>query len=473
MKRSGKTAFFIVALLILAFAYLSFFGIGNYYGDFKQAFIKGAGDIRWGIDIQGGVEAIFTPDVSDEEFAAITPEEMEAAETIINTRLVNKNITDSEVYTDNEAKQIIVRFPWQSDEEDYDPKAAVAELGETAQVIFSKGTETPTSDTIILQGAADVESAEAVYSEKEGYAVRLTLTEQGKSKFAVATAEMLQKQISIWMDSTMLSAPTVQTTITDGVASITGMESAESAQDLADKINAGSLPFALSANDSISTIAPTLGEQSLDVMLYAGIVATCIIFILMLIIYRLPGFVACISLLGQIAGMLACTSGFFPGIPSFTLTIPGIAGIILSIGMGVDANVITSERIKEGIRAGKTVDGAVAAGSSESFSAIFDGNVTVIIVSIMLMGVFGPYNGIWSKVLYPFMWLYNHTVGLIPSLHIANTITGSIYSFGFTLLIGVIFNFVMGVTASKIMLKGLSKFKGLRNPRLYGGVKNA
>ena len=191
MKRSGKTAFFIVALLILAFAYLSFFGIGNYYGDFKQAFIKGAGDIRWGIDIQGGVEAIFTPDVSDEEFAAITPEEMEAAETIINTRLVNKNITDSEVYTDNEAKQIIVRFPWQSDEEDYDPKAAVAELGETAQVIFSKGTETPTSDTIILQGAADVESAEAVYSEKEGYAVRLTLTEQGKSKFAVATAEML------------------------------------------------------------------------------------------------------------------------------------------------------------------------------------------------------------------------------------------------------------------------------------------
>ena len=90
MKRSGKTAFFIVALLILAFAYLSFFGIGNYYGDFKQAFIKGAGDIRWGIDIQGGVEAIFTPDVSDEEFAAITPEEMEAAETIINTRLVNR-----------------------------------------------------------------------------------------------------------------------------------------------------------------------------------------------------------------------------------------------------------------------------------------------------------------------------------------------------------------------------------------------
>ena len=110
----------------------------------------------------------------------------------------------------------------------------------------------------------------------------------------------------------MLSAPTVQTTITDGVASITGMESAESAQDLADKINAGSLPFALSANDSISTIAPTLGEQSLDVMLYAGIVATCIIFILMLIIYRLPGFVACILLLGQIAGMLACTSGFSP-----------------------------------------------------------------------------------------------------------------------------------------------------------------
>jgi len=119
-KRSGKITFFVVAGLIFIFTYLSFFGVGNYYGDMKQVYIKGASDIRWGIDIQGGVEAIFTPAVSTSEMANITDEDMSSAETIINTRLVNLNITDSEVYTDNENKQIIVRFPWQSEETDYD-----------------------------------------------------------------------------------------------------------------------------------------------------------------------------------------------------------------------------------------------------------------------------------------------------------------------------------------------------------------
>jgi preprotein translocase subunit SecD len=178
----------------------------------------------------------------------------------------------------------------------------------------------------------------------------------------------------------------------------------------------------------------------------------------MLFFYRLPGFVACVALTGQVGGMIACVSGFFPFFESFTLTIPGIAGIILSIGMGVDANVITAERIKEELRARKTLDGAIDAGYDNGFSAILDGNVTVIIVSVLLMGAFGPSDSLLAKLVSPLLFMFD------------SSITGSIYSFGFTLLMGVVFNFVMGVWASRFMLKSLSGYKFLRRPTLYGGV---
>ena len=155
--------------------------------------------------------------------------------------------------------------------------------------------------------------------------------------------------------------------------------------------------------------------------------------------------------------MIACVSGFLPNISSFTLTLPGIAGMILSIGMGVDANVITNERIREEIAAGRTLDGAIDLGSKNSFSAIFDGNITGAIVAIILMGVFGPPSSIWSKLLTPFLWMFGTTT------------TGAVYSFGYTLLIGLIFNFLMGVTASRLMLKSLSRFSIFRNKKLYGG----
>ena len=430
MKRSGKVTFVVVALLIFAFAYVSFFGVSNYYGDTKHIVFKGTDDIRWGIDIQGGVETIFTPDVAEDEVSGITVADMTAAETIITNRLVNKNITNYEIYTDNENHQIIVRFPWQSDNEDYDPQQEVKDLGETALVTFRKGQQDADGD-IILQGAADVESASASYDAEQGYYVALNLTSEGSTKFATATTELQGQYISIYMDDKCISAPRVNSAITNGQAMITGMTSAEDAKSLADKINAGSLPFALTIDDTIRVINPTLGEASLSVMLLAGIIAFAAIVIIMIAKYRVPGFVACIALLGQIAGMLACTSGFFNGVDSFTLTIPGIAGIILSIGMGVDANVLTSEFIREELRHNnKTIDGAIDAGYAHAFSAIFDGNVTNIIVAILLMGIFGPSDGLWAKIFYPILWVYNNTIGLIPGLSVANSITGSIYSFG-------------------------------------------
>ncbi|MBQ2676110.1 MAG: protein translocase subunit SecD [Clostridia bacterium] len=458
MKKAKKPTFFIVAALILAFTYLSIFGLSTYYGDNKLTYFKGVDDIRWGIDIQGGVEAIFMPEGKIEN---ITNDDMEKAEQIIKVRLMNNNIADAEVDRDNVNKRVIVRFPWQSGDTDFDPNKAVKELGATAMLTFCEGTD---NTKVVLSGSADIMSAKPMVDERTGtdYLVELQLTEQGKTKFAEATKRLLNSTISIWMDDQMISSPTVNQVITGGKASITGDFSADEVQALAEKINAGSLPFKLSVDDSkLSIISPTLGKQSLNVMLIAGIIAYAIIVILMIALYRVPGVIAAISVTGQIAGIFACVSGFFPAFDSFTLTIPGIAGLILSIGMGVDANVITAERIKEEIRSGKTIDGSIQAGFDRGFSAIFDGNVTVVIVSVILMGAFGPPSSIWAQAVNLIMFMFK------------SSITGSIYSFGYTLLIGSIFNLIIGVFLTRLMLTSLSRFKAFRKPWLYGGVKNA
>lgn len=459
-KGTGKPVFFIVAILIIAVTYIAFFGIDNYYGDTRNVYVKGADDIRWGIDISGGVEAIFMPDIKVDQ---ITQEDMDSAKEIIETRLVAQGITESEVRTDAKNKQVIVRFPWQSGETDFDPVAAVKELGETAVLKFCEGE---TSDTVILQGAADIASAKSGYIQQEngtaGYVVQLKLTTSGAAKFASATQRLKDQVISIWMDDTMISSPTVNETITNGEAIISGNFDAESAKALADKINAGSLPFSLTVDESkLQIISPTLGSQALKVMTIAGIAAFIVICIVMILLFRLPGVITSIALLGQVAGMIACSSGFFSGINGVTLTIPGIAGIILSIGMGVDANVIASERIREEFAKGKTIDGAIEAGFDNSFNAVLDGNVTVFIVSAVMMGAFGTTDTLMGKLFSPIMQFFGSSV------------TGSIYSFGYTLLIGVIFNMIMGVYCSRTMLKSISRFKFLRKPWLYGGAKNA
>ncbi len=454
-KRSRKSTFFVIFALILALTYLAFFGVENYYGDIRQLYVKGASDIRWGIDISGGVEAVFSPDKEDVE---ITEDDMDAAKTVIETRLVNNNITDYEVYADNYNHQIIVRFPWAADESDFDAQAAIQELGETAMLTFCGGTD---NTNVILKGSEDIKSATAGLDENNNYIVGLELTNAGKSKFATATAQYLNSTISIWMDDEMISAPTVNTTITDGYATITGLADAEEAIDLANKINAGSLPFALTVDESkLQIISPSLGSDALNVMLIAGAVAFGIVCIIMIARYRVNGVVATIALLGQLAGSIACISGFFPSAASFTLTVPGIAGIILSIGVGVDCNVIAAERIRDEFRKGKTIDSAIESGFKNSLSAIIDGNVTIVIVSIVLMGAFGSPDGFLGSIFSPLMSLFG------------SSITGSIYSFGYTLLIGVIFNLIMGVLASKYMLRSISQLKCMRNPAFYGGKKN-
>ena len=454
MNRKGKSwPLFVVAILIVLFSLTAIFGVSYTYGDTKNVYVKGASDIRFGIDIRGGVDVTFMP--ADDVEA--TDAQMTAAKTVIEDRLVGLGITDYESYVDNNKNRIIVRFPWKNDEADFNPQTAIDEIGTTAKMVFRKGSSATGEE--ILSGD-DVASASAAYNETEGWVVQLKFNSAGASAFATATTELAASNgtISIWLDDNNISTATVNEAITGGEAIIKGNFDQDSASTLANQINSGSLPFALSA-ESYSTISPSLGAKSLDVMVQAGIIAFILVAILMIVRYRLPGTIAVISLMGQAAATLAVVSGYFTVFPGSTLTLPGIAGIILGIGMGVDANVITAERIKEEIRSGKTLDGAIDSGFERGFAAIFDSNITMIIVAAILMGAFGPTDGFWAKVFNPIFYWFG------PST------AGTIYSFGFTLLTSVLLNFVFGVWATRVMIRGAVHFKPLRNAWLFGGKK--
>ena len=463
MKTKGKAWHLVVTvLLILAFVYTAFFGVSAKYGDVTTTYIKGAKDIRFGVDIKGGVNVTFVP---SEDYDA-TEEQLEAAQLVIENRLVALNVTDYELYVDPSSDSLILEFPWQSGETDFDPESAIEEIGTTAYLTFREGSSA--DGDLILDGSM-IESAAAQYGPVTSggaseYYVSLKFTDEGAKAFGEATTRLAASNgtISIWLDDENVSTATVNAAITDGEAIITSSASNPFTQDavvkMARQINSGALPFALKV-DSYSTVSPSLGENSLSAMVLAGVIAFALIVVFMTVLYRLPGFLACIALAGQVAATLAFVSGYFSVFESFTLTLPGIAGIILAIGMGVDANVITAERIKEELKNGKSLDGALKSGFARGLTPIIDGNVTIVIVAIVLMGAFGPSDGLFAKALHFVFFAFG------PST------AGTIYAFGYTLLTGVLLNFVFGVFATRVMIRGAASIKALRNPWLYGAAK--
>ncbi|HWP98763.1 MAG TPA: protein translocase subunit SecD [Syntrophomonadaceae bacterium] len=412
---NSKRVFFITVLLTAALFCISLFGIN--IGNFQ---IKGADQMRYGIDIRGGVEATYEP---KDLGRAPSENELEAIRTIIETRMDAKNITDRDVTVDKINGKVIVRFPWKSDEANFNPQKAVSELGETARLTFRDP-----DGNVALEGT-DVTKCSAQLSPTDATpVVELNLSANGADKFAQATGRLIGQNIDIYMDETLVSTAIVGTQITGGNAEITHLESLQAASLLANRINSGSLPYSLVVKNC-NIISPTLGSNALAVMVMAGQVAFGLVCLFMLLYYRLPGLVACIALILQVTGQLLALS-----VPQFTLTLPGIAGLILSIGMGVDANIIVSERIKEELNGGKTLLGAIETGFERAFSAVFDGNITVVIVAIILI-IFG---------------------------------SGSMLSFGYTLLCGVIMNFIAGVTASRLMIRSLCNFEAIRLPQYFG-----
>lgn len=425
MKHINKATFFLVLAVILLLLSVAVFGfkIGNLE-------LYGMQDMRFGIDIRGGVEATFRAKATDDNpDPQPTADELESAKLIIETRMDNLNIFDREITVDEVNKEIFVRFPWKSGETDFNPQEAIAELGETALLTFRDE-----NGNVVIEGKNVKNST--VQQSTIGYAVGLEFDSEGAELFYEATKNNIGKQIGIYMDDDLISAPVVENAISGGQAQITGGTNGfgyDEAKALADKINAGALPFALESSN-YSTISPTLGTGALRVMITAGIIAFIVIALFMIIKYRLPGFVACIGLISQIILQI-----LFISVPQITLTLPGMAGIILAVGMGIDANIIISERIKEELLQGKSVAAAIKSGYSRAFTAVLDGNVTTMIVAVVLM-IFG---------------------------------SGSIYSFGYTLLTGVILNFLSGILASRLMVTSLSMYKPLQSTVLYGNRRAA
>ena len=409
--KPSKIKFFGLIMVVVLVCLTSVFGIGKS--------VKGAKDMRFGIDIRGGIEAVFEPENLDR---VPTASELEAARNVIETRLDTKNILEREITVDKQKGYIIVRFPWKSDEVNFNPEEAIAELGETAQLTFRD-----TEGNVLLEGS-HVKSSNPAYNNETGeYIVQLSFDEAGSKAFEEATEKMAGKQMAILMDDTVISAPLVKNKISGGECMIDGMKSSQEAKDLSDKINAGALPFSMITSNH-SSISPTLGSGALKIMIIAGIVAFAGVCLFMMIYYKLPGIMSCIALCLQMALQLLALS-----VPQFTLTLPGIAGVILSLGMAVDANVIISERICEEIAKGLSVRQAIKKGYEKAFSSVFDGNFTSAIVAILLM-IFG---------------------------------SGSMLSFGYTLLTGLIINFLAGIFVSKYLLSSIILFKKMNHVKWF------
>jgi preprotein translocase subunit SecD len=434
MKGNNGIKFFSVIAVIAVLTVICF--TGNFFG------IKvpgGVNDITPGIDINGGIDA--TLYAVKDGGGKPTQKELDTAKAIIGKRLDKAGILDRQIAPDINSGRIVVQIPWASGEKEYNPDKTMEKIGETAMLSFqevdeksidSNGDPKPTGK-IVLQGTDVVDATPSKNTESGGMQVNLTLSNKGKAKFSEATGRMIGQRIAIFMDDQFISAPTVEAHITNGDARITlGSASDDAAvkeaKDLADTIRSGSLPFKLEAKQ-INAISPTLGKNALQITIQAFILAFILVCVFMIGRYRLPGVLACIALLGHTVIQLLFISWL-----QLTLTLPGLAGVVLTVGMGVDANIIIFERIKEELRGGKTLHAAIDVGFKRAFTAILDANVTTLI-SAIVMYIFG---------------------------------TGAITSFAYTLGLGVALSFLTAVTVSRIMIKSVADLDIAKNHWLYG-----
>ena len=398
-------------------------------------------EIKTGIDIRGGVSATLYPDVDD--ISEVTDDQLRTIKTILEQRIEAKGTFDYNMSPDYENKRLLLEIPY-SGGGDTNPQKVIDDLGEMALLTFREVDQTdegyilneetgmleylPT-DRIVVEGG-DIESAEAVYYENKP-TVSLKFTEEGTEKFSEATKRLIGSPIAIFLDDQFISSPTVSVWIKTGEAVINGSFTDEYAIDLANKLQYGALPFAMIAKE-INSITPTLGESALSVTLDAAILALILVVIFMILRYRLPGAVASVGLIGLVASIIFWISAF-----NASITLPGIAGIILTIGMGVDANVIIYERIKEELARGIELQEAIDIGFKRAFSTILDANVTTLITGGAL-----------------------YIVG-----------SGPIKGFALTLIIGIIMSFFTALVVVKWLIKALASTKALSNKWLYGAKK--
>lgn len=411
-----KTITLVIFIAILAFCgYTLFHGLSVGIYDIGKI-----GDhVHYGLDLTGGVNVVLQAEATDD--SGITSEKMDSTVAAIKKRVDSMGVSEAQVSKQGEDR-IRVSIPSVQDQQQ-----ALDMIGKTAQLEF-----VGPDGEVILTGK-DVVDSKAVQQKSssglEEAVVTLKFNDEGTQLFADATQKYLNQQISIKLDEEVISSPKVNVAITNGEAVIEGMADMEEAGNLAELIRGGALPVKLSPIE-VTTIGPTLGQDSLNQSLIAGAIGIAAVLLFMLVMYRGLGFIADLALIIYI--MLDLILMVFANV---TLTLPGIAGIILSVGMAVDANVIIFERIKDESRSGKSIDAAIDAGFKRAMGTIIDSNVTTLIAGFVLF----------------FMG------------------SGSVQGFAVTLILGIIVSLLTAVIITKHLTKlvigthlfGSGKFYGI------------
>ena len=442
MKKSrGIVVLLLTVILTVFFCFTAAVGIG-------PTGTGAAKHINTGLDLSGGVSITYQTKKSN-------PTKEEMSDTIYKLqKRVEQYSTEAQVYQEG-SDRITVEIPGVTDadailndlgkpgslyfitQEDADGNQNFT-TGQNGYVLARSMDEIKESGSVVLEGS-DVADAEggAIQNQNTSakeYVVSLTLTSDGKNsgkeKFSEATKENVGKQIAIIYDNQVVSAPNVNEQISGGKAQISGMKDLEEAQNLASYIRIGSLSLELEELRS-SVVAAQLGEEAISTSVIAGAIGLIIVILFMIIAYRVPGIVAGIALILYTVLMLITLNAF-----DITLTLPGIAGIILGIGMAVDANVIIYARIREEIGAGVSVRSAIKAGFSKAFSAIFDGNITTLIAAFVLM------------------WLGS----------------GTVKGFAYTLALGIVISMFTSLVVSRLIVNALYAV-GIHDPKFYGSTK--
>ena len=436
-KNKGIVVLLLTAIITVFLCYTAGVGIG-------PTGTGSAKNIKTGLDLSGGVSITYQTKESN-------PSSEDMADTVYKMqKRVEQYSTEAQAYKEGD-NRITVEIPGATDAD-----AILNDLGKPGSLCFIEQTdadgnqnftsggngyvlsrsldEIREAGSVVLEGTDVADAQGGAYQSSQNssreYAVSLTLTDDGKKKFADATEANVGKQIAIVYDDQILSAPKVNEAITGGQAQITGMSGVEEAQNLASYIRIGSLSLELEELRS-SVVAAQLGEEAISTSVMAGAIGLVIVILFMIFVYRVPGLVAGIALVLYTALVLITLNAF-----DITLTLPGIAGIILGIGMAVDANVIIYARIREEITAGNSVRTSIKLGFSKAFSAIFDGNITTLIASLVLM------------------WLGS----------------GTVKGFAYTLAIGIIISMFTALVVSRFIVNALYAV-GVRDPKFYGKEK--
>lgn len=431
LNKGKSIVLFIVSLILMvAVGLVAGFGVGKTH-------TGSAKNIILGLDLKGGVSVTYK--IKDKDF---TKEQLKDTVYKLELRVANFS-TESEVYTEGDDK-ITVDIPGA-----YDTQAVLEELGKPGSLMFVteadssfEGDETyplyVTPDgsryKVWVSGddIADAQGQARTSSETNAsqYVVALTMTKSGTTKFAEATDVNYGKTISILYDDEIISSPTVSARITNGEAVIEGQESMEAANNLASTIRIGSLSLELEEISS-KVVSAKLGNDAIETSLIAGLIGLIIVMIFMIAVYRIPGVVSSIALALYTIMELLVLNGF-----DLTLTLPGIAGIILSIGMAVDANVIIYARIKEELATGKTTESSIKIGFKKATSAIVDGNVTTFIAALVLM---------WKG-------------------------SGPVQGFAMTLAIGIVLSMFTAMVVSRFLIYCFYNM-GFKDKKFYGVQK--